>query len=154
MLLGGRGPSVSTISQLSIRKTSIGMFAQSFIVSSTTDMVRSKEHDITCLFGPLQPGVDCNGSVRGASLTHSPPYASAAILKSIMRQRSIHEMMLQRSLYTIELLLERMTVSKDGCTNYILAASQSVADAISDVTLRKCVRFDAEDHDSTGRTRE
>lgn len=57
--------------------------------------------------------------------------------------------MLQRSVYTIELLLERMKVSKDGYTNYILTASQSVADAISDATLIKCVRFDVEDHDST-----
>lgn len=126
------------------------MLAQAFIVLSTTDIVRSKEHDITCLFGPLQPGVDCNGSGRGALVTHSSPFASAAILKSIMRQRSIHEIMLQRSLYTIELLLERMTVSEDGCTNYIPTASQSVADVMSDATLSKCVRFDTADHDSTG----
>lgn len=63
-------------------------------------------------------------------------------------------MMLQRSVYTIELLLERMTLSKDGCTNCVLAASPSVADAIRDVTLKKRVHFDVGNHDSTGTEQE
>ena len=118
-------------------------------MSSTTDIVRFKETDVTWLFGPLRPGVDHDGREHQSLLTHSPSFASGTAVKPIMKKSSIHEMMLQRSQYTVALLLREWAVSENDDADYTLPARQSVENAISNVLLEKCVRFDMGSNRST-----
>lgn len=125
------------------------MSSETSIVSSTTDIVRFKETDITWLFGPLRPRVDHDGRGHQSLPTHSPSVALGITVKPIVKKSSIHELMLQRSQYTVALLLGEWAVSENDDADYTLPARQSVENAISNVLLEKCVRFDMGSDGST-----
>lgn len=123
------------------------MSADASIALDTTDVVRFKEKDITWLFGPLRPAVDYDGRAHRCQPTYFPPRTSAAILKPIMRKTSIRKTMLQSSQYTMAQFSERIPLPENRSILYSPTRVQVVDDAISDVVLRKCVRFDMEAHD-------
>lgn len=66
-----------------------------------------------------------------------------------MKKSSIRDTMLQRSRYTVALLLEQMKLSENDHTKYSLTARQSADNAMLDFVLEKCVRFDMRIHEST-----
>lgn len=66
-----------------------------------------------------------------------------------MKKSSIRDTMLQRSRYTVALLLEQMKLSENDHTKHSLTARQSADNAMLDFVLEKCVRFDMRIDEST-----